>query len=163
MKKMHTPLFKVLSIIVYIDAFIWLVGVVPTLYYAFTHRILPTFGGIRLLGGPFERLGLDALIVAGIGYIMVQRVEDPGRLLVVGRQDGRRGPRDDPAGIERHILVRFCLTLRASPGSYPGSFAGACLEDPELKEAQNQDGSASAACPAAGRIEANAGTFRNKK
>lgn len=68
---MHTPLFKVLSIIVYIDAFIWLLGVIPTLYYTFTHRALPTLTGIRLLSGPFEKLGLDALIVAGIGYIIV--------------------------------------------------------------------------------------------
>jgi len=74
-KKMHTPLFKVLSIVVYIDAFIWLVGVVPTLYYTFTHRALPTLTGIRLLGGPFEKLGLDALIVAGIGYVMVSALK----------------------------------------------------------------------------------------
>jgi hypothetical protein len=63
---MHAPLIKVLTIVVYIDAFIWIVGVVLTLYYAFTHRDLPTLGGIRLLGGPYEKLGLDSLIVAGI-------------------------------------------------------------------------------------------------
>jgi hypothetical protein len=60
-----------LPIIVYVDAFIWIIGVVPTLYFAFTQRVLPTLGGIRLLGGPFERLGLDSLIVAGILYVMV--------------------------------------------------------------------------------------------
>ena len=49
----------------------WLVGMVPTLYYAFSQGRLPTFGGIRLLGGPFEKLGIEALIVAGIGYIIV--------------------------------------------------------------------------------------------
>ena len=68
---MPTPLTKTLSIVVYIDAFIWLVGVVPTLYYAFTHQALPTFGGIRLMGGPFEKLGLNALIVSGMMYILV--------------------------------------------------------------------------------------------
>jgi hypothetical protein len=68
---MHAPLTKFLSIIVYIDAFMWIVGVAPTLYYAFNHRALPTLAGIRLMGGPFEQLGLDALIVAGIGYIIV--------------------------------------------------------------------------------------------
>jgi hypothetical protein len=72
---MHAPLVKVLSIVVYIDAFIWIVGVVPTLYYAFTHRALPTFGGIRLLGGPFEKLGLDSLIVAGMLYIVVSSLK----------------------------------------------------------------------------------------
>ncbi len=61
-------------------------GVVPTLYYAFTRGALPTLVGIRLLGGPFEKLGLDALIVAGIGYIMVNALKISGRLLVVGRQ-----------------------------------------------------------------------------
>ena len=40
-----------LSIVVYVDAFIWIVGVVPTLLYAFTYQALPTFGGIRLMGG----------------------------------------------------------------------------------------------------------------
>jgi hypothetical protein len=69
--KMQTPIINVLSIVVYLDAFMWLVGVVPTLYYAFTRRVLPTLGGMRLLGGPFEKLGLDSLIVAGMLYIVV--------------------------------------------------------------------------------------------
>ncbi len=64
-----------LSVVVSVDAFIWLIGVVPTLYYAFNHRSLPTLGGIRLLGGPFENLGIDALIVAGIGYIIVSALK----------------------------------------------------------------------------------------
>jgi len=87
--KMHTTLTKVLSIIVYIDAFMWLVGVVPTLYYAFSREHLPTFGGITLLGGPFERLGLDALIVAGIGYIMVSALKIQAAYWLWGsRMDG---------------------------------------------------------------------------
>ena len=73
--KMHTSLIKVLSTVVFIDAFMWLVGTVPTLYYAFSRGRLPTFGGITLLGGPFERLGLNALIVAGIGYIIVSALK----------------------------------------------------------------------------------------
>ena len=72
---MPTPLIKALSVIVYIDAFMWLVGVIPTLYYALTHRTLPTLGGIRLLSGPFEKLGLDPLIVAGIGFIIVSALK----------------------------------------------------------------------------------------
>jgi hypothetical protein len=71
MIKTHTPLITALSIIVYIDAFMWIVGVVPTLYYAFNHRVLPTLGGIRLMGGPFEKFGLNSLIVAGILYIII--------------------------------------------------------------------------------------------
>jgi hypothetical protein len=73
--KMHTSLVKILSIVVYIDAFAWLVGTVPTLYYTFSRGRLPTLGGIKLLGGPFEKLGLDALIVAGIGYLIVSALK----------------------------------------------------------------------------------------
>lgn len=72
---MRTPLTTVLSVVVYVDAFMWLVGMVPTLYYAFSQGRLPTFGGIRLLGGPFEKLGLEALIVAGIGYIILSALK----------------------------------------------------------------------------------------
>jgi len=72
---MHTSLTTVLSVVVYIDAFGWLIGVIPTLYYAFTHGTLPTVGGIRLLGGPFETLGIEALIVAGIVYVVVSALK----------------------------------------------------------------------------------------
>jgi hypothetical protein len=69
--QMPSSWVAVLSIVVYVDGLVWLVGVLPTLYYAFTHRALPTLAGIKLLSGPFESLGLDSLIVAGIVYVMV--------------------------------------------------------------------------------------------
>jgi hypothetical protein len=72
---MNTPFTKILSIIVLFDAVAWTVGVIPTLYYAFSKGRLPTFGGITLLGGPFEKLGLNNLIVAGIGYVMVSALK----------------------------------------------------------------------------------------
>ena len=72
---MHTPITKILSIVVYLDAFMWIVGVVPTLYYTFSRGRLPILGGITLLGGPIERLGLDALIVSGIGYLIVSALK----------------------------------------------------------------------------------------
>lgn len=72
---MRAPLITFLSIVVTIDAFGWLIGVAPTLYYAFKHRNLPTLGGIRLLSGPFEKLGIDALIVAGSGYLIVSALK----------------------------------------------------------------------------------------
>ena len=72
---MRTSVTTVLSVVVYIDASMWLVGTVHTLYYAFSQGHLPTFGGIRLLGGPFEKLGIEALIVAGIGYIIVNALK----------------------------------------------------------------------------------------
>jgi hypothetical protein len=70
-KKMRIPITTALAIVVFFDAFAWLVGTIPTLSYAFSQGHLPTFGGIRLMGGPFDKLGLEALIVAGIGYIIV--------------------------------------------------------------------------------------------
>ena len=75
MKRMRTPVTTALAIVVFFDAFAWLVGTVPTLYYAFSQGHLPTFGGIRLMGGPFEKLGIEALIVAGIGYIIVSALK----------------------------------------------------------------------------------------
>jgi hypothetical protein len=64
-KPMRTPLTIAVSVLFYIDAFIWFIGVIPTLYYASTHGALPSVVGIRLMGGPFESLGIDALVVAG--------------------------------------------------------------------------------------------------
>jgi len=72
---MSTSLTKALSIVVYFDAFIWLVGMLPTLYYAFTRGRLPILLRIPLLAGPFERLGLNPLIVAGIGYVIVSALK----------------------------------------------------------------------------------------
>jgi hypothetical protein len=72
---MHASLTRVLSIVVYIDAFMWLVGVPPTLYYAFSRGRLPILVGIPLMEGPFKKLGLDALIVAGIGYVIVSALK----------------------------------------------------------------------------------------
>jgi hypothetical protein len=72
---MRTPLKTAVSVLFYIDAFMWFIGVTPTLYYAFTHGALPTVGGIKLMGGPFESLGLDALIVAGMIYVVVSALK----------------------------------------------------------------------------------------
>jgi hypothetical protein len=72
---MRTPLITALTIAVCLDALGWILGVLPTLYYAFTRRSLPTLAGIRLLSGPFERLGLDALIVAGIVFVAVSALK----------------------------------------------------------------------------------------
>lgn len=68
---MRTSSTTAVSVLFYIDGFMWLIGVIPTLSYAFAHRTLPTVGGIRLMGGPFEALGIEALIVAGIVYVVV--------------------------------------------------------------------------------------------
>jgi hypothetical protein len=60
---------KIASILFAIDSFISIFSVLPTLYYAFTQRHLPTVFGIKLLGGPFEALGIDGLIVTGLIFV----------------------------------------------------------------------------------------------
>jgi hypothetical protein len=71
----RTSLVTALTILVLIDAVGWIIGVIPTLKYAFTHRTLPTLGGIRLLSGPFEALGIEGLIVAGIVFVVVSALK----------------------------------------------------------------------------------------
>jgi hypothetical protein len=68
---MRTSLTTAASTLFFIDGFIWVIGVIPTLYFAFTHRALPSIGGIRLMGGPFEALEIEAFIVAGMMYVVV--------------------------------------------------------------------------------------------
>lgn len=68
---MRSPLVTALTVLIIIDSIGWIIGVLPTLQYALTHRTLPTLGGIRLLSGPFEALGIDSLIVAGLAFIVV--------------------------------------------------------------------------------------------
>jgi hypothetical protein len=73
---MRTPLLKALVILVVVDALISTVGVLPILQYALTHRSLPTIAGsIRALSGPFEALGIDALIVAGLVFVAVSALK----------------------------------------------------------------------------------------
>ncbi len=72
---MRTPLITALVVFVIIDALGWPAGVLPTLRYALTHRSLPTVAGIRLLSGPFEALGMDALIVAGLVFVAVSALK----------------------------------------------------------------------------------------
>src|SRR3712207_1338334 len=72
---MRTPLKTAAAVVFYIDAFMWLIGVVPTLYYAHVHNTLPTMAGIRLMSGPFKSLGIDALIVAGIIFVVVSALK----------------------------------------------------------------------------------------
>jgi hypothetical protein len=71
----RTRLSTALSLLVLFDGGSWAFGAVPTLYYAFVHHGLPTIWGIRLLGGPFERLGLEVLIVVGLLFVVVSALK----------------------------------------------------------------------------------------
>jgi hypothetical protein len=72
---LRTHLSTALSLLVLFDGASWALGAVPTLYYAFIHHALPTTWGIRLLGGPFARLGLEVLIVAGLIFVVVSALK----------------------------------------------------------------------------------------
>jgi hypothetical protein len=86
---MRTPLKTAVSVLFYIDALMWFIGVIPTLYYAFTRGALPTVGGIKLMGGPFESLSLDTLIAAGMIYVVVSALKIPAAYwLWRSRKDG---------------------------------------------------------------------------
>jgi len=74
---MRSPFTTVVAIVLLIDASIWLIGMVPTLYYALHRRSWPNLPPIGTLlgGGPFEPLGINAMIVAGILYIVVSTMK----------------------------------------------------------------------------------------
>jgi hypothetical protein len=66
---------KALTALVLVDALGWAVGVLLTLNHVFSHRTLPTLAGIRLLSGPFEALGIDAMLVAGLLFVVVSALK----------------------------------------------------------------------------------------
>ena len=72
---MRTPLITILTVVVVFDALAWIFGVLPALKYALTHRSLPTIGPIRLLAGPVEALGIEAVIVTGLVFVVVSALK----------------------------------------------------------------------------------------
>lgn len=72
---MRTSLVTALTIVVVFDALAWTFGVLPVLKYLLTHRTLPIVGGIRLLGGPLDALGIEAVIVTGIVFVVVSALK----------------------------------------------------------------------------------------
>lgn len=68
---MRTPLITALVVVVVFDALAWAFSVLAVLKYALNHRELPTMAGIRLLSGPIEALGIEAVIVTGIVFVVV--------------------------------------------------------------------------------------------
>ena len=68
---MRSPVVTALTIFILIDALGWALGVLPVLRYALIHRELPMTFGFRALSGPFEVLGIDAIVVAGIVFVAI--------------------------------------------------------------------------------------------
>lgn len=72
---MRPPFITALTVMVVFDSLAWAFGVLPTLKYALTHRTLPTVGGIRLLSGPLEALGIEAVIFTGLIFVVVSALK----------------------------------------------------------------------------------------
>ncbi len=68
---MRSPLITALTIFILIDALGWAFGILPILRHALIHRELPMTFGFRALSGPFEALGINALMVAGIVFVTI--------------------------------------------------------------------------------------------
>lgn len=72
---MTTPLITTLTIVIVIDALGWAFGVLAVMKYALAHRTLPTIGRMRLLSGPIEGLGIEAVIVTGVVFVVVSALK----------------------------------------------------------------------------------------
>lgn len=72
---MRTPLMTVLTGLVFLNGLGWALGSVIPLCYAFRHGHLPRLGGITFLSGPFEALGMNAFIVAGLVFVVVSALK----------------------------------------------------------------------------------------
>jgi hypothetical protein len=68
---MREPFVTALTAFILIDALGWAIGVLLVLRYALIHGDLPITFGFRALSGPFEALGINALIVAGIVFVVI--------------------------------------------------------------------------------------------
>jgi hypothetical protein len=73
---MQTPLLTALVGLVVIEATISSVVVLLILRYALVNKRLPVVAGrFRALSGPFEVLGIDALIAAGLVFVAVSAMK----------------------------------------------------------------------------------------
>ena len=68
---LRTPLVTALAFVIVFDALAWSLGVLPVLRHAMNHGELPKMAGFTALSGPFEALGLNSLVVAGIVFVAI--------------------------------------------------------------------------------------------
>lgn len=87
---MRTPLSTVLIVLIVLEAAISTFGVAAILRYALENKSLPSFFGMfRMLAGPFEALGMEGLINAGLVFVAVSALKYLSAYwLWDGRQDG---------------------------------------------------------------------------
>ena len=73
---MRTPLTTVLIILMLFEAAISTFGVAATLRHALVNKSLPSFFGLfRMLSGPFEALGIEGLINAGLVFVAISALK----------------------------------------------------------------------------------------
>ena len=92
---MRTPLKTAVSVLFYIDPFIWLIGVIPTLYYASTHGACRPWGD-KADGWAFLVARHLRFSNRGDPLCCCQRIEGLGRVLAMAFQEGRRGSWANP-------------------------------------------------------------------
>ena len=67
---MRPPMVIALTILIVIEGIAGSLGVLPGLKHMLVHRALPQiFAGIRALSGPFEALGIDAMLATGLIFV----------------------------------------------------------------------------------------------
>jgi len=65
------PAITAASMLCYLIGVGWSVGSVPTIVYVIRNRALPMIGPIRAMSGPFEALGLDAMILLALLFLVI--------------------------------------------------------------------------------------------
>ncbi len=63
------PTITAASIVCFVFGVGWSVGSIPTIVYVIRNRSLPMIGPIRAMSGPFEALGIDAMIVLALLFL----------------------------------------------------------------------------------------------
>jgi len=63
------------AILFFVDGFLTAVAFTWEMFYIFRHRSLPNLPGIPAVSGPFVGLGIDALFVAGLIFILVSALK----------------------------------------------------------------------------------------
>ena len=73
---MRPPLMTALIVLLLFEAAISTFGVAVILRYALVNKSLPSFFGLfRMLAGPFEALGIEGLINAGLVFIAISALK----------------------------------------------------------------------------------------
>ncbi len=67
------PAITAASVLCYIHGVGWPIGIAPTIVYMIRNRTLP----IRALSGPFETLGMDAMILLALLWVAINLLQIP--------------------------------------------------------------------------------------